>query len=214
MKEIFEPIRQHYVFSQPCEELADYVDFFSESIVNDEHFTVEMFPSWTPTMYLNLGSPYRISLDGATFQVGGSSDVAVLRDCATVRHNSPGDRIFTIKFHPGGLGPVLGISQVGLKGKLVSLHQLLPEVFISALKLAGSFEERKLLAEQYLTAGLGSVGSDHYQSLVADIVEGYRNSSMHYNVSELAERYFLTSKTVNRYFHRVIGTSPKDYFLR
>ena len=31
------------------------------------------------------------------------------------------------------------------------------------------------------------------------------------NISQLAERLFSHSKTINRYFHRVIGLPPKKY---
>jgi AraC-like DNA-binding protein len=95
---------------------------------------------------------------------------------------------------------------------LVSVLELLPSKLILALKNADSFEKRCTMAEDYLLAQATAKTPDHYRLIVGDIVEGYRESGMHYNVSELAERYFLTSKTINRYFHRVIGTSPKDYF--
>jgi methylphosphotriester-DNA--protein-cysteine methyltransferase len=35
---------------------------------------------------------------------------------------------------------------------------------------------------------------------------------MKYNVNEMAAKLFTTSKTINRYFNRVIGTTPKNYF--
>lgn len=212
MKEIFEPIRDHYCFAEPSGELAGHVDFFSESIVADQAFTVEMFPSWTPTMYVNLGNPYSISLGKRTFAVPQWGDIAVLRDTATVRHNLPGDRIFTIKFHPGGLQAVLGICQLALRGRVAPLSQLLPPQLICGLKSAKGFSERKDLAESYLLSQLRTGTTDHYAAMVADISQGYVSSAMRPNVSELAERYFLTSKTINRYFHRVVGTGPKDYF--
>jgi len=28
----------------------------------------------------------------------------------------------------------------------------------------------------------------------------------------MAEKMFVTSKTINRYFNKVVGTSPKNYF--
>ena len=35
---------------------------------------------------------------------------------------------------------------------------------------------------------------------------------MQLNTGEIAEKMFVTSKTINRYFHRVVGIPPKNYF--
>jgi AraC-like DNA-binding protein len=212
LKEIFDPIRDHYTFAQPCGELANHIDFFSESIVNDSEFTVEMFPSWTPTMYINLGNPYRISLHTSTWDVHADTDILVLRDLPTTRYNLPGDRIFTIKFHPGGLEAILGISQVQLKGKLVPLHQILPASVIGQLKDSSTFAARKQVAETFFLEKHQKRESDHYLTFVQDLTDTYHQTHFQLNVSQLAEHHFVTSKSVNRYFHRVIGINPKGYF--
>ena len=56
MVEIFQNIRKVYDFIDPCDELAEYVEFFAESsslktkkYVSGNSFTIKMFPSWTPT---------------------------------------------------------------------------------------------------------------------------------------------------------------------
>ena len=212
LKEIFDPIRNNYNFAQPDEELAPYVEFFSESIINDSAFSVEMFPSWTPTAYINLGKPYSVSLDSRVHYIPAHTDILLLRDCATIRHNPPGDCIFTIKFRPGGLEAIMGVSQLQLKGKIFSLDKVfLPEI-IDHIKTASSFNARTMLAEQYLLKSKQRSVDDHYSTLVKDITDHYLQNNMQYNVSQLAEQYFITSKSINRYFHRVIGVNPKDYF--
>jgi len=35
---------------------------------------------------------------------------------------------------------------------------------------------------------------------------------MQYNNSQLAAKMFTTSKTINRYFNNIVGTTPKNYF--
>ncbi|MDP9048100.1 MAG: helix-turn-helix domain-containing protein, partial [Bacteroidota bacterium] len=40
----------------------------------------------------------------------------------------------------------------------------------------------------------------------------YNSTGLQFNNSEMAEKMFTTSKTINRYFNNVIGTSPKNYF--
>lgn len=212
MREIFEPIRDHYVFAEPCEALTAQIEFFSESIVNDYDFSVEMFPSWTPTMYINLGPAYRITLQDTIHPVDTDSDILVLRDCKTIRHNNPGDRIFTIKFRPGGLEQVLGFSQVQLKRKLVSLRQVFGPAFLDEIKRGSSLLDRQTIVEQYFMTQMKKSESDHYINLVRDIAQQYEGNRMSFNVSQLSEKYFITSRTINRYFHRVVGTSPKNYF--
>ncbi|KAA0993358.1 helix-turn-helix domain-containing protein [Dyadobacter aurulentus] len=212
MREIFDPIRDHYTFAQPCCELADHIDFFSESVVNGFEFTVEMFPSWTPTMYINLGSTYRISLNNSAFAIDRDMDILVLRDLHTTRHNLAGDRIFTIKFKPGGLEAILGISQVHMKGKVIPLRFILPMHLIEQLKNSLSFATRSKIMEEYLIAKHEARLTDHYLTFVQDLTETYQNTHLQLNVSQLAEKHFVTPKSVNRYFHRVIGISPKGYF--
>ncbi|WP_090148954.1 AraC family transcriptional regulator [Dyadobacter soli] len=212
MKEIFDPIRNHYTFAQPCGELAKHIDFFSESIVNDSGFTVEMFPSWTPTIYINLGNPYQISLNTSIWNVHADADILVLRDVHTTRLNLPGDRIFTIKFKPGGLEAILAISQVQLKGKIIPLHHILPTHIIGQIRNGPTFAVRQKIAEEYLQNRYQERKTDHYLTFVQDLTETYQETRLQFNVSQLAEKHFTTSKSINRYFHRVIGINPKGYF--
>lgn len=69
MVEIFQNIRQFYGFAPPCEELADYVEFFAESFTAQTRASSRpapaagtMFASWTPTFYINLGTSYALEL--------------------------------------------------------------------------------------------------------------------------------------------------------
>jgi methylphosphotriester-DNA--protein-cysteine methyltransferase len=52
----------------------------------------------------------------------------------------------------------------------------------------------------------------HYLTFVKDLVETYLQTHLQLNVSQLAEKHFVTSNSLNRYFHQVIGSSPKGYF--
>jgi len=69
MREIFDDIRQLYRFRCPTGELEDLIEFFSESesektksFAGGHLFTVSMFPSYTPTIWLNFGPSYQIGL--------------------------------------------------------------------------------------------------------------------------------------------------------
>lgn len=219
MVEIFDNIRKIYLFSPPCEELADHIEFFSESsadatqaFAGNVGFTVKMFPSWTPTFWINLGTPYYLTLGNKRHFIPPGRDILVIRDTIAERHNLPADHLFTIKFYPGGLEAVLGIDQSSLTGTLVHLQDVLPASFIQCIKKANGFEERKKLLEDFFLSQMKLKNPRaHYTELVRKTIATYETGSMQYNVDELSERLFITSKTINRYFNKVVGISPKNY---
>jgi AraC-like DNA-binding protein len=220
MTEIFDNIRGLYDFSTPCEPLRPFVEFFSESspaktarVTLGKPFQIEMFPSWTPTFWINLGMPYQLTIASNQYDIRSDHDILILRDTHTTRYNQPADRIFTVKFFPGGLESILGANQTKLPGRVVPLREILPAGLIHELKTAPTAKRRIALLENYFLSSLRLRRSqDHYSKLVRDSIAAYENTGMHPNTTELAERHFLHSKTINRYFHRVIGLPPKRYF--
>ncbi|MGN8069645.1 helix-turn-helix domain-containing protein [Mucilaginibacter sp. SG564] len=220
MVEIFQDIRKIYMFSRPCEELLPHIEFYSQSVldhsaqdIKHEFSTVKMFPSWTPTFYINLGSPYYIDLKNTRHYVKGDEDILILRNEDVTRHKLPADNIFTVKFNPGGLEAILGLNQVWVMDKIIPLHQVLPWQLLQKIKQPISFEERVQIVQSYLLAAYHQLNNqDHYVKMVNDSIGEYRAAGMQLNTSQVAEKLFITSKTINRYFNRVIGISPKNYF--
>lgn len=220
MIEIFDNIRKLYNFSSPCPELADYIEFFSESSpaatsrhAANECFTVKMFPSWTPTIWINLGAPYHLVTGKDCHMIHPADDVLVLRDSIVTRYNQPSDHIFTVKFFPGGMERILGIPQTKFISQVVALKTIIPQALIQQVKTAGSFEQRMQLLQQYfLLNDARKKRKDHYIQLVKDSIDLYHGGNMQYNTGETAEKMFVTSKTINRYFNNIIGISPKKYF--
>jgi len=218
MVEIFENIRKIYTFREPCAELADHVEFFSESSfeatkrhIAGESFSVKMFASWTPTFYINLGAPYEIVVGNKQYFINTDEDILILRNSIVERYNTPTDNIFTVKFFPGGLEAILDIKQHLLVDKVVNLNKILPPKLLQQIKLADSFDERIGLIQNFFSTTFHKK-QDHYLKFVKDAVEIYSATGMQFNNSTLAEKMFTTSKTINRYFNQVIGISPKNYF--
>jgi AraC-like DNA-binding protein len=220
MTEIFDNIREIYDFSQPCEPLRPFIEFFSESspdrtalLAAGRGFTIEMFPSWTPTFWINLGGAYRLTAGQNHHHISPDNDILVLRDTLTARHNHPCDHLFTIKFFPGGLEAILGFNQTKFVGRVVPLREILPARLLHDLRTAPSATHRIPLLEHYFLAALARrPDRDHYTQLVRDSIGLFENAAMLPNTSQLAERLFSHSKTINRYFHQVIGLPPKRYF--
>ncbi|MBS1531764.1 MAG: AraC family transcriptional regulator [Bacteroidetes bacterium] len=220
MVEIFDNIRKIYTFSEACPELAEHIEFFSESspeatkkYVAGENFSVKMFASWTPTFYINLGAPYIITVGGKPEFIPAGKDILILRNSIVERYNTPSDNIFTVKFHPGGLEAVLGVSQLKCLDSIVDLGEILPYKLLQRVKQPITFEERCALMQQFLIDAFAKRSyEDHYLRFVHDCIGLYTRNGMLPNTSEMAERMFVSSKTINRYFHRVVGISPKNYF--
>ena len=220
MVEIFDNIRKIYTFTEACPELAEHIEFFSESSVEstqkyigNSNFSVKMFPSWTPTFYINLGAPYLITVGQQQQRINAKQDILILRDSIVERFNTPFDNIFTVKFYPGGLEAILGISQLKCVDRMVDLGAILPIKLLDQIKQPITFFERCELMQNYLlNAFKVHQQKDHYLHFVRDCINNYGTSDMQLNTNEMAEKMFVTSKTINRYFNRVVGISPKNYF--
>ncbi|HEY4197018.1 MAG TPA: helix-turn-helix domain-containing protein [Mucilaginibacter sp.] len=220
MVEIFDNIRKIYTFTEACPELAEHIEFFSESSVEstqkyivNSNFSVKMFPSWTPTFYINLGAPYLIAVGQQQHCINAKQDILILRDSIVERFNTPSDNIFTVKFYPGGLEAVLGLSQLKCVGRMVDLGTILPVKLLSQIKKPITFIERCELMQSYLLNSFKERRrKDYYLHFVRDCIDNYAVPSMQLNTSEIAEKMFVSSKTINRYFNRVVGISPKNYF--
>lgn len=223
MVEIFDNIRKIYEFYEPCDELARHVEFISESMpvaaenisgsdLNPQFSAVKMFPSWTPTFWINLGSCYYLSAGKETHRIQSTDDVLLLRDGIVERLKQANDHIFTVKFRPGGLEAILGISQPKLAGQVINLKEILPPAFLQAIKQPMAPAERVAMMQQFLLNSYKNKTEDYYLKFVTDCIENYDASDMQLNTSQVAERMFVTSKTINRYFNKVVGTSPKNYF--
>src|SRR5688572_28789530 len=101
MIEIFDNIRKLYRFKTPCKELLDHIEFFSESsldamdrYIGADRFTVKLFPSYTPTIWLNLGAPYQLVNGSTNHVINERTDILLLRNGIVERRNLPTDNIF------------------------------------------------------------------------------------------------------------------------
>jgi hypothetical protein len=219
MVEIFDDIRKIYRFSGPCDELAPYIEFFSESAVTEtaelaagQAFEVKMFPSCTPTFWINLGTSYEVEQGNSLRLISPDEDIAVVRDRVITRHNQAEDYIFTVKFFPGGLEAILGFNQARMTGRIIPLYLLLPWKLIEEIKAVTGFEQRmERLQEFFLSSLEGQHTKDHYLHLVRDSMDAYLETGMRYNTTEVAEKMFVSSKTINRYFNHVVGIPPTMY---
>jgi AraC-like DNA-binding protein len=226
MTEIFDNIRKLYRFKQPCAELADHVEFFSETSSKDmqehiqcDHFTVKLFPSYTPTIWINLGTPYFLKNGNFWQPIDEHTDVLVLRNEIIERSNLPTDNIFTLKFFPGGFEAVLGCSQTAIGSEIVHATEVIPASLIKHMKRLDDFDDRMLLLQNWLLEKLHQQKkalcrqtNNHLAlSYIRQAESLFCASGMEADNKTLAQQLFLTDKTLYRYFAKVVGTNPRTY---
>jgi AraC-like DNA-binding protein len=220
MVEIFNNIRKLYRFETPCEELVDYIEFFSETsldatrqYVGTNAFTVELFPSYTPTIWINLGSSYQLKNGNRWYYIDKDKDVLLLRSEIVERRNLPTDNIFTVKFNPGGFEAVFGMEQEKIGCNIIYLDELVAPSIIRKLKKLDCFNSRVIFIQRYFLDLLNSkFGESYLYNRVMETVSRYIHSGMSFQNNKLAAEMALTDKTLYRYFKHLVGASPKEYF--
>lgn len=221
MTEIFDDIKKLYDFRRPCEELAPYIEFFSETsieasryYIGAEKFEIKLFPSYCPTIWLNLGRPYLLKNGKKWETIDQSTDVFVLRNETIERVASYDDHIFTIKFYPGTLKSIFGINQSKITGTSVDIHELIPAQLLKKIKNLGNFNDRVALLEKLFIEKLNENKNEkeaYYLGNIQHAVNLFNASGLEIKNSQLAEQLALTEKSLYRYFINTIGTSPKNY---
>jgi len=220
MTEIFDNIRKLYRFNTPCAALVDHIEFFSESSLEamDRHigalpFTVTLFPSYTPTIWLNLGSQYQLKNGNEWYTVDERSDILLLRNEIVERRNLPTDNIFTVKFNPGGFETIFGISQTTIGSDVIPVQDLIPAAFIKKLKGLGCFEDRKVWFENFFLEKLdrNKKRDSFYLQCIKETVRAFEGGGLETATGELAKKLYISEKTLYRCFTKVVGTSPKNF---
>lgn len=220
MVEIFDNIRKLYRFKLPCAELAAHIEFFSETSpdamqhhIGSAAFTVKLFPSYTPTIWLNLGTPYHLKNGNQLHLIDEHTDVLLLRSEIVERRNLPTDNIFTIKFNPGGFEAIFGIPQPEIGHEVINVNQVIPDALLRKLKKLDCFDNRMRLLESFFLDKLTRNREQaHYLQSVQATIEAFCASGMQLNNQQLASRQHMTDKTLYRYFTQVVGASPKNFF--
>lgn len=220
MTEIFDDIKKLYTFKNPCSELAKHIEFFSESsakasetLMGECALTVKLFPSFTPTIWLNLGTPYQLKNGLKTTLVTEKSDVLVLRNTIVERTILPMDNIFTIKFYPTAFEAIFGISQTKIGDAVVDVHQFIPSAMLKKMKDLASFEARVALLENFFLDKLAKNHAENHQlAVILVATTHFVKSGMEMKNKALANQLAVTEKSFYRYFKQTVGTHPKNYF--
>jgi AraC-like DNA-binding protein len=220
MTEIFDDIRKLYTFQNPCNELARFIEFFSETSleamsehIQSEAFSVKLFPSYTPTIWINLGAPYYLKNGEKLNKIEAQTDVLLLRNTIVERINLPTDHIFTIKFYPSAFEALFGVSQSKIGDKLVDVNEIIEASVIKKMKQAASFSDRISIIEAFFLEKLSKNAQKPFPFIcINGAIDNYFQSGLAAKNKGIANDLYISEKSLYRYFKQAIGTNPKNYF--
>jgi hypothetical protein len=195
--------------------ISKFIDFFWESDFADllkqhtEGFSDMLFPDVGYTYMINLGTPFTMQFDAATFEV--KSDAFLPRYKNITATHSAGNKIFGIKFK---VSPVIFEKKIDFSeytGYVFPLSYLIDRTIIEKVKQAPSFAKRmEILTEYYETLIDKYSGSLKHVDIVTDILKTSFDNNFKETVDELAIKYGVSTRTLQRYFETATGISSKQ----
>lgn len=206
---------QHYHRVPPPAALAHFIDFFWETdfdqlwIKYPKGFSDALFPNIGYTYLINLGTPFTMQLEDRSYEM--KTDGFLPRHTCLECYHQPGNRIFGIKFR---ISPVIFEKKINFseyREYIFPLSYLLDQSILDSIKEANSFKKRV------------SVITSHYQSILtqhADVLQpvrvvteildtSFRSNQFTVPIEELAARYKISSRTLQRYFEMTTSISSK-----
>lgn len=201
---------------KPPESLRGFIDFFWETKFDDllaahpAGFSDALFPNIGYTYLINLGTPFRMQVGDRLFDM--KTDGFLPRNSSIECYHQPGNCLFGIKFK---VSPVIFEKKINFaeyKGYIFPLSYLMEPAVIQQVKLAESFEARLMILSAYFKDILHKYqGSLKDVQVVTEILDRCNaENQFAVPVEELASRYNISSRTLQRYFERVTSLSSKD----
>lgn len=196
--------------------LAHFIDFFWETdfdTLYDQHpegFSDALFPNIGYTYLINLGTPFSMQLGEEVFDM--RSDGFLPRHKPMICHHSRGNRIFGIKFH---VSPVIFEKKINFseyREYIFPLAYLIDRGLVERLKEAPHFDRRvELVSEHYDRIVQRFAGSLTQATVVTDIIrQCLQQQSFQPSVEELAARYGISTRTLQRYFEATTSIGSKQ----
>lgn len=206
--------RYHRYYAQGV--LAQFIDFFWETDFDTlwhqypDGFSDALFPNIGYTYLINLGTPFVMQLEDDQYPVKG--DGFLPRNKAMICHNTPGNRLFGIKFK---VSPVLFQKKINFREYreyIFPLAYLIDRKVVEEIKAAANFAQRvRIIAAYYQHIIEQHSGTLQAVSVVTSVLEQCsRTNNFDVPIEELAAQHQISSRTLQRYFERATGTSSKQ----
>jgi len=196
--------------------LSKFIDFFWETDFDtlfEEYpggFSDALFPNIGYTYLINLGTPFVMQLEEEKFEMKG--DGFLPRHKNMICHHSTGNRLFGIKFK---VSPVLFQKKVNFseyREYIFPLAYLIDRAIIDKVKSVGSFEQRvQVLTAHYEEIIQQYAGSTDPIDIVTHILQDCADeNNFSVSVEDLASRYRISTRTLQRYFEAATSISSKQ----
>jgi len=195
--------------------LSLFIDFFWQTKFerlwrpNPKGFSDALFPNLGYTYLINLGSPFVMQVEDLKFNM--KTDGFLPRPGYIECFHQPGNVLFGIKFK---VSPVIFEKKIDFadySGAIFPLSYLVEPELLSKVKKTPSFEKRvQILTDHYeqkLNKYEGSLQPVNIVTSILDIaVKKNRYSTP---VEELAKKYNVSARTLQRYFGACTGVNSK-----
>ena len=196
--------------------LAEYIDFCWETDFDQllkthpRGFADVLFPNIGYTYIINLGTPFVMQLEKSSLEV--KYEGFIPRHHYITCHHSPGNKLFGIKFK---VCPIIFEKDVDFSEYtefIYPLAYLIDRSIVNYLRDATSFNERvNIVFDHYEGLVSKYTGSLNYVSIVTRIlVDCLNKNEFNKPVQELAEKYNISNRTLQRYFRATTSFSSKE----
>lgn len=200
---------------KPLPALEEFIDFFWETRFDHlweqypRGFSDALFPNVGYTYLINLGTPFIMQVGEEKFKMKG--DGFLPRHNTIECYHEKGNRLFGIKFK---ISPVIFEKKINFseyKGYIFPLSYLIDTRIVTDLKTAAGFKQRVQLLNEHFA----KIVRQHEDSLqpvriVKEILDQCnKNNAFDKPVEELAAKYNISTRTLQRYFEMATGISSK-----
>lgn len=196
--------------------LSLFIDFFWQTKFEDlwqqhpQGFSDVLFPNLGYSYLVNLGTAYDMQVDAQRSRIKGDGFLPRLHHIEAF--HAPGNVLFGIKFR---VSPVLFEKKINFSeynGGMYPLSYLMDPVLLQKVKGVTSFEQRvELLLQHYKQVTEHYKGSLQPIHIVTEVLqEAVAENRFSLPVEDLAARYKISSRTLQRYFETATGVGSKQ----
>lgn len=202
--------------------LSLFIDFFWETDFDSlwasypDGFSDVLFPNIGYTYLINLGTPFVMQVAERKFNM--KTDGFLPRHKAIECYHTRGNKIFGIKFKTSPIIFEKKINFAEYRDSIFPLSYLADAAVINETKAARSFAERVGIMSDYFTKLIEQyAGSLQPVQIVTQILDNcYLTNDFNTPVEEIASRYKVSTRTLQRYFeaNTSIGTKQALQIMR
>jgi AraC-like DNA-binding protein len=195
--------------------LSRFIDFFWETDFDQlwedypQGFSDILYPNLGYTYMLNLGTPFMIQLEDKVFDLRSDSFIPRYKNLAA--HHVPGNKVFGIKFK---VSPVVFEKKINFaeyREYIFPLAYLIDPSVVQQIKSVNTFSERvDIISDYYASLIRKYTGSLKYIDIVTDVLQdAYENNLFTNSIELFAQKYKVSSRTLQRYFEAATGINTK-----